>query len=795
VYNSIPGTSDAFNGISALSESFEDKFLYINRSKVIDGTFEKYPGDLVYLNYNGSSFDLVHTTYIIPFIHATSKTQGSSGWNFVYHDTSSMLPTYGLNNFYGIGAETISFNFIVGPILYGSYLSDSGLRRPNIPYVDRYSWKKPEWINYDFDKVINSHPSINPDHLFLDAPLRDIISGVAGTEEYWLNSPVERISSKKNNDLFSDFEWIVSIGGGSSDSGLKVKVDYEGNIYLTGYFGGSITFGKSSNLPASTRTIASNSNQSIFIAKYNPLGIIQWAKAWGGTTNDDKDWDYYPASIDTDIYGNILVAGYNEKNRTTYNPGTGDKSNVIVKWTFDGDQEYATNLFTSPSGATDVNLAVKTDKIGNVFVGGIYNGTLSSGNITLTATQASEGFIAKIENGTVIWLKAINQDVLVTALDFSLGGKNDLYLTYNFYSSESGVSLGKYGSLDFVQEWKTDIILTDSVTTTLNPQIDVNKNGEILLTTSFEGRLTCQGIAITSATSSISDIDFGIFKFEVTSNLLWAKKAGSSGVADYINGARIYDDGRCYILGSYTGYFVNSPVVIGPPIGQSDLVLLKYETDGSLIDIISIGSTSSDSGEGIDLDGYGNIYITGYISGTVEAFPWTVSPSGGSRDIFIGKIPQKRYIIGKNHGAILSWYGSSTIESPETKIFNNEFEIPVGTPVILNPVDSNIPGKNSYTWVLSDSVSGDVIVSIKDVPYFIWTFRTPGYYTIETSFRDANGNLYKTVKDGYIRVINHKEPNEEDLVPEIVNSFDYDYRTIYGERPTIELKRNLLQNP
>lgn len=809
MYSNLPGSSNYFNGLSTYSGKYEDVFTFISKIKIIAGDFIQYPGDLVYLNYNGSGYELVHTTYLIPYIHATAKTPGYSGWNFIYHDTSSPLPTYSFSNVFGIGEAIINFNFIVGPI-WGDYNLDSGLRRPNIPYVDRYSWTKPEWINYDFDRIIDSHPSINPDHLFLDAPLRDIINGEATREEYWLNSPIERSAARKTNELFADFEWAVSIGGQFDDAGLKTKVDPDGNIYVIGKFAGTISFGKSNNLPASVRTISSNitgiltaGNTGIFIAKYNALGVIQWAKSYAGSTDDDSDWDYLPTSIDTDRYGNVFVSGYRTKNRTNYSAGTGDESNLLIKWDYNGDQSYASQLFTSPTGNIDVNLGVKTDSIGNVFVAGVYGGTLSSGSTTLTATQTTEAFIAKIENGTVIWLKALSPGVLVNALDFVLGGKNDIYITYTFYDgTDQGIKIGRYFSLDLSNEWNVPVLLDNhqlsfdpAIFNLMNPQISVNTNGELLLTTTYDGTLSCQNQSISSRTFGSPEADFGIFKFSISAKLMWIRSAGSAGLADYLNGSKIDKDGNCYTLGSKQGYFTASPYTSGIGNGDSDLILLKHDTDGLLVDVVSIGSTGADSGNGIDLDTNDNIYITGYISGSLDASSWAISPSGLQKDIFIGKIPKRKYITGNSYGSIITLFGTESLSQGDVKTFTDEFEVPVGTPVILNPMDSNIPGKNNYRWKLKDTVSGEVIAQIKDSLYFTWTFRTPGYYTIECVLSDSNGNDYVSLKEGFVRVIDHKKPDAQDLVPTIVNSFDYDVRTIYGNKPVPQLNKNLLQNP
>ena len=74
------------------------------------------------------------------------------------------------------------------------------------------------------------------------------------------------------------------------------------------------------------------------------------------------------------------------------------------------------------------------------------------------------------------------------------------------------------------------------------------------------------------------------------------------------------------------------------------------------------------------------------------------------------------------------------------------------------------------------------MVTLRNTPYFIWTFVEAGFYSVSCTLKDANGNTYTTEHEGKIRVIDHKEPEAGDLIPEIVNPDDYLLRSIYETR-------------
>jgi PKD repeat protein len=109
-------------------------------------------------------------------------------------------------------------------------------------------------------------------------------------------------------------------------------------------------------------------------------------------------------------------------------------------------------------------------------------------------------------------------------------------------------------------------------------------------------------------------------------------------------------------------------------------------------------------------------------------------------------------------------------------------QIPLMTTVVFNNYASNIYGKQNNKWILSNSITGDEILNVKNTPYFIYTFTTPGNYTIYNSVEDAAGNVYVQTNPGYIEVINHKQKNPDDRRPDFVNSFDYGEPEVFPGR-------------
>src|SRR5207249_3246525 len=96
---------------------------------------------------------------------------------------------------------------------------------------------------------------------------------------------------------------------------------------------------------------------------------------------------------------------------------------------------------------------------------------------------------------------------------------------------------------------------------------------------------------------------------------LWSRRIGNE--PDAYGGAVVVDvSGNVYVTGSFrgTGTFGGTNLVSN---GGLDAYLAKYDVDGNLVWVRQIGGSGDDQGYAVALDSEGNIYVTGYFSGTV----------------------------------------------------------------------------------------------------------------------------------------------------------------------------------
>jgi len=102
-------------------------------------------------------------------------------------------------------------------------------------------------------------------------------------------------------------QWSKRFGALSSDFGISVAVNASSDVFLTGFFLGTVDFGGGN--------LVSAGNQDVVVAKYDAAGVHQWSRRFGGTGNESAN------AIATDVSGNAFATGSFE---ATVNFGTGN---------------------------------------------------------------------------------------------------------------------------------------------------------------------------------------------------------------------------------------------------------------------------------------------------------------------------------------------------------------------------------------------------------------------------------------------------------------------------------------
>ncbi|MEA3496366.1 MAG: SBBP repeat-containing protein, partial [Bacteroidota bacterium] len=173
--------------------------------------------------------------------------------------------------------------------------------------------------------------------------------------------------------------------------------------------------------------------------------------------------------------------------------------------------------------------------------------------------------------------------------------------------------------------------------------ITTDAAGNVYTTGYFSGTADFDPGTGTTNLTSAGIYDIFIQKLDPAGNLLWVKKMGGTS-NDYGSSITTDATGNVYTIGTFR-YIVDFDPGDGTTnlisAGYSDIFIQKLDSAGNFLWAKQMGGTSHDYGSSITTDATGNVYTTGYFSGTADFDPGTGTTnltSAGRDDIFIQKL-------------------------------------------------------------------------------------------------------------------------------------------------------------
>ncbi|MCT7989335.1 SBBP repeat-containing protein [Laspinema olomoucense] len=118
--------------------------------------------------------------------------------------------------------------------------------------------------------------------------------------------------------------------------------------------------------------------------------------------------------------------------------------------------------------------------------------------------------------------------------------------------------------------------------------------------------------------------DAFVTKYDTSGNQLWLEQFGTIN-SDQAWGSTADSAGNVYVTGYTTGSLGSSNS------GSRDMFLTKYDTNGSLLWNQQLGTSASEQAMGVATDSAGNVYITGYTNGSLGG------TNVGENDVVISK--------------------------------------------------------------------------------------------------------------------------------------------------------------
>ncbi|MBK9208838.1 MAG: SBBP repeat-containing protein [Anaerolineales bacterium] len=231
-------------------------------------------------------------------------------------------------------------------------------------------------------------------------------------------------------DSSGSFVWAKRLGGSSADVAGDIAVDGSGNVYTTGYFGGTADFDPG----AGTADLTPAGSNDIFVSKLDSSGNFVWAKNMGGSGSDGGN------GIALDSNGYVYTAG-GFWDTADFDPGAGNAeltsaggTDIFVsKLDSNGGFVWAKNM---GGASNDPMYDMAVDSSGNVYTTGFFLDTADfdpgAGTTNLTS-RGGDIFISKLDNnGNFIWAESIGGADLDLGKGIAVDGSGYVYTTGSF---------------------------------------------------------------------------------------------------------------------------------------------------------------------------------------------------------------------------------------------------------------------------------------------------------------------------------------------------------------------------
>jgi len=326
-----------------------------------------------------------------------------------------------------------------------------------------------------------------------------------------------------------------------------VAVDHAGHVYVAGSFYGTATFGSA--------RLTSAGGEDAFLAKYEPSGKLLWVRQAGGEGTDDAMGlavDPAGHAYLTGSFQGLAAFGSARLTSPAAESFSHPRTAFLARYDGEGQVQWAKALGGSGSSS---GWALAADQEDQVFLTGLFYGQAVLGAATLTSRGSSDIFVGRFDaSGKVLWAR-------------QAGGME----------SDDGYGIGTDGQ------------------------------GNVYVSGVFGGK----AVFGTTTLSSSSGSNGFLAKYSNSGKLLWALNPGgkndSHGNALAVDGA-----GNAYLTGYYKGVadFGATSLVSS---GDGELFVAKYNALGKAQWALRAKGTSSStsSGQGIHVDGQGQVWVTG----------------------------------------------------------------------------------------------------------------------------------------------------------------------------------------
>lgn len=477
---------------------------------------------------------------------------------------------------------------------------------------------------FDWVKSIGSSGGEHVNSFVVNANRSLIVAGdFSGTVDFDAGQGVSNLTSNGRQDIFfaeydtdGNLIWAKHFGGLVDEGIEEIKMDKEGNLFITGYFQKTVDFDPGPGDYSLTTEFTSS-----FILKLDNDGNFIWAGPMVAGVS----------VCDIDNEGNIILGG-DFSGTKDFDPGPGtfmattaqNRFDIfVVKLDNDGNFIWMKQLLNKFSPSPQEH-GLKTDPDNSIILGGNFAGTIDFDPGPETNDLASAGsddaFLLKLDkNGNFIWVR-----------QFGAGGGDKIGAVETDKHGNVFSTGAFYNTVDF-DPGPSDYFITTITNKRSCFVLKLDGDGNFVYVKNFPGESFGQSLTIDSsenlyiagglrgavdldpgpATYMISNKALFNVKLDANGNLVWANSFGVHGFESVYCTIEVDILKNVYYASSFPGtvdfdpgpsdYIVNSA-------GGWDAFILKQSQCAGTLNIIDVESCSDYEFNGIIYSQIGTYY-------------------------------------------------------------------------------------------------------------------------------------------------------------------------------------------
>jgi len=471
------------------------------------------------------------------------------------------------------------------------------------------------------------------------------------------------------SSIGQNLDWAKRWGGSNEDVGKATCVDNNGNVYVTGYFMGSVDFD-----PNVGTLYFTASQKDVFVSKFTASGDLIWTKTWGGSGNDEG------CDIVVDENGNVYVTGKFsltadfDPNAGTFFLTAADGGGQITSDVFltklDADGNFIWAKHWGGSGSDIGNSVAVDPNDGSIAVTGFVAGGVDydpSAGVDYLSGNGS--FISKFNsNGDYQWAKvfqSVGTFFGTSGSSIEIGEFGDVYSTGSFngtvdfnpsgtsdqLAADYGYGAGYINKLGANGSYKGTYVLVPLGSIHIDISgLALGENDNIYITGGYGGVIDFSPYSDTLAIESFSPVDGFVAKLDSNGVINWVSPihgAGNSMFACSGNAIVVDSNQDVYIAGIIQDSVIfemgGAEFILDPgQYGQGENAFVaKYGPEGDFVWAAQVEGVNVDYGGGIAASDYSDVYSTGSFQGIADFDPSDNSfdlVSAGNHDVFLWKL-------------------------------------------------------------------------------------------------------------------------------------------------------------